>query len=153
MTSFASEAFVYIQHDKPSNGGVITTVSGGKTTTVSTDEYVVVRKRKGPRKPKPTPKPLAKVDCTPKDVPVTVTKQETVPKEVRRNRISLVGGYGTQYGINGNYSPDLIEMETKVGLVGGLQYQRLLPLLNDRLSVGLQVQSNRTSSLLVGFDF
>lgn len=73
-------------------------------------------------------------------------------QDPKKNRASLVGGYGSKPGLSTNQdeSPTLVEVESNVGVVGGLQYQRLL---NKTLSVGGQVQSNKTASVLLGVDF
>lgn len=72
--------------------------------------------------------------------------------EPNRNRVSLLGGRGTQEGIDVNKSqmPSLVTAQSKVGLVGGLQYQRLI---TKRLSLGLQGQTNKTGSIMIGIDF
>lgn len=68
-----------------------------------------------------------------------------------KNRVSALGGHGSRNGVNvAKSSSTAVEIENDRGLVGGLQYQRLL---NDVLSVGAQVQTNQTGSILLGVDF
>jgi hypothetical protein len=67
-----------------------------------------------------------------------------------KNRVSLLGGHGAQAGLNSSVSGTTTEVESKTGLVGGAQYQRML---NDTLSIGVQGQTNKTGSLLLGIDF
>jgi hypothetical protein len=68
----------------------------------------------------------------------------------RKNRVSALAGIGQKEGLSKDVSPDRIDVETRTGLVGGLQYQRSL---NDRFSVGAQAQTNKTGSLMIGLDF
>jgi len=68
----------------------------------------------------------------------------------RANRVSLLGGHGSQSGLKSTSNGTTTEVESNVGLVGGAQYQRML---TDRLSVGVQGQTNKTGSVLIGVDF
>lgn len=68
----------------------------------------------------------------------------------RKNRVSLMGGHGTQEGLKSTTTGSTVEVESKVGAVGGAQYQRML---GERLSVGVQGQTNKTGSVLIGVDF
>lgn len=86
-----------------------------------------------------------------------VTKTETnsttsctVGDEYKKNRVSVLGGYGRRSSLTTKTSPGLTEVETQRGFVGGLQYQRML---NKSWSVGIQGQTNKTGSLLLGLDF
>lgn len=75
-----------------------------------------------------------------------------VEKEVYlKNRVSLVLGRGLQRGLTVSY-PDssTTRVENEIGFVGGLQYQRLL---TRRFSLGAQIQTNKTVSILGGLDF
>jgi hypothetical protein len=67
-----------------------------------------------------------------------------------KNRVSLVGGYGSRNKLDTSTNGTTVSVENSRGLVGGLQYQRLL---TRRLSVGAQGQTNKTGSLLIGLDF
>jgi hypothetical protein len=85
-----------------------------------------------------------------------VTKLETKVSSFCRqtldnkNRISLLGGHGPNGRVEKTVSTDQVEVETRNGIVGGLQYQRSL---NEKLSIGVQGQTNRTGSLMIGLDF
>lgn len=68
----------------------------------------------------------------------------------RKNRVAALAGLGQREGLTKDVSASRIDIETKTGLVGGLQYQRSL---NDRFSVGAQAQTNKTGSLMIGLDF
>jgi len=70
--------------------------------------------------------------------------------EPRKNRVALLGGHGTQEGLKSTTNGSTTEVESNVGLVGGAQYQRMI---TDRLSVGVQGQTNKTGSVLIGVDF
>lgn len=67
-----------------------------------------------------------------------------------KNRLSLLGGYGTQKGLKRSVRSDGVDVETRAGVVGGIQYQRSL---TERFSVGVQGQTNATGSLMIGVDF
>jgi hypothetical protein len=67
-----------------------------------------------------------------------------------KNRVSILGGRGAKEGLTKEVTPGKVEIESRVGAVGGLQYQRLL---NDRISVGVQGQTNKTGLLSIGLDF
>lgn len=83
----------------------------------------------------------------------TVTTCDVPAAKIRRNRISVLGGYGAKSGLDTSVSGSTATVKDRFGFVGGLQYQHLLPLLNDRLSVGVQGQTNKTGSLIIGLDF
>lgn len=58
-------------------------------------------------------------------------------KNVRRpNRLSLLVGQGYKYGIEIQADGNTLEASSRVGIIGGIQYQRLV---TDRVSVGGQV--------------
>jgi len=124
-------------------GATITVhLADGRETTVPAEKFKVV-----PRKQQylTTRTERSKVtNCT-------VTETELV---LRRNRVTALGGRGTQHGVETTTTtPTEVDISSKTGFVGGLQYQRVLPVLHDRLSVGVQGQTNRTGSILLGIDF
>jgi hypothetical protein len=101
--------------------------------------------------------PAEKFKVVPRMQQFVVTKTEKtkvtscVTNKPNKNRVSLLGGHGTKEGLDSRQvNPNLVEVESRTGLVGGLQYQRML---NDRISVGVQGQTNETGSLLIGLDF
>ncbi len=66
------------------------------------------------------------------------------------NRVSALGGYGSTGKLKTQTGASHTEVESQLGAVGGLQYQRNL---NDTLSLGVQGQTNQTGSVSVGVDF
>jgi hypothetical protein len=80
----------------------------------------------------------------------TQKNTETMCRNFDKNRVSVVGGRGPKSNLVTNTAPGVTEVSTDVGFVGGLQYQRML---NETWSLGVQGQSNKTGSLLLGLDF
>lgn len=78
----------------------------------------------------------------------------TSKAHVRRHRLAAFAGHGAQGGLNVDRSkaPFETSVESKVGIVGTGQYQYLLPVLDDRFSLGLQIQTNETVSAGIGFE-
>lgn len=113
---------------------------------------IVVRLANG----KETTVPAERFKVVPRKQQVIVTKVEVEKRvfctmnEPSKNRASLVGGYGARNGLKTTTNGTTTTVETSSGMVGGLQYQRML---NDRLSIGVQGQTNNTGSLLLGLDF
>ena len=70
--------------------------------------------------------------------------------EAKKNRVSLMAGNGPKEGLDRSSDGTTVTVESKVGAIGGAQYQRLL---NDRLSVGAQLQTNKSVLVNVGLDF
>lgn len=121
---------VTTQAPKPLQGGEITVVTReGYLFTFKSDEYMVVP-RKHTRK--------------------VVNKQAMCTAESKRNRVSVLAGQGAQSGLTTKRNGPNAEVESNVGFVGGAQYQRLL---NDRISVGVQVQSSETALGVIGLEF
>ena len=82
---------------------------------------------------------------------VTKTKSTMLCKASEKNRVSVLGGYGTKASLSKTVnSPSDTTVKTNEGAVGGLQYQRKV---SNRLSIGAQGQSNKTVSIIVGVDF
>jgi hypothetical protein len=81
----------------------------------------------------------------------TVTKTVSCQADPKRNRVSGLLGNVAQGGLNRNdANPETVEVESNVGVVGGVMYQRLL---TDRLSLGVQVQTSETALGVVGVEF
>ena len=78
----------------------------------------------------------------------TCTVFEKAEKE--KNRVSLLAGNGPKEGLERTNNGSKVTVESRVGAVGGVQYQRLL---NDRISVGAQLQSNESALVNIGLDF
>jgi hypothetical protein len=89
---------------------------------------------------------------------VTKTKQQDVVTcqvkgEKLRNRVSLLAGSGPKKGLDVYRTNNQVTIESQSGAVGGGQYQRVLPYFDDRLNIGLQLQSNDSVLGSVGIDF
>jgi hypothetical protein len=67
-----------------------------------------------------------------------------------KNRLSVLVGHGRKDGLDVENNGSNVEVSNRVGLVGGIQYQRKII---GRLSVGGMVQSNKTVSGGLGVDF
>jgi hypothetical protein len=110
------------------------------------NEYMIVK-----RVPKKKPVVVTCPTVTPTVITTTITKTEIVEKLVtNKNRVSLLAGKGTTEGLDISTSGSTATIESNVGFVGGLQYQRLL---TDRVSVGGQLQTNKSAFLGLGLDF
>jgi hypothetical protein len=70
--------------------------------------------------------------------------------EPNKNRVAVLGGYGTKEGVSASSNGSTVSVESKTGVVGGAQYQRML---DDTWSLGVQGQTNKTGSILLGIDF
>lgn len=80
------------------------------------------------------------------------TNTQKVCKEfgLLKNRVSVLGGSGVKAGLDKDLKDGSVDVKSRTGFVGGVQYQRLL---NEKISVGVQGQSNRTGLISVGLDF
>lgn len=126
-----------IKTDVPNylKGATITvTLADGRTSTVPAEKFKVV-----PRK--------QQFITTHTETKSVVSCTTNSPN---KNRVSLLGGHGAQGGLKSSVNGNVAEVESKTGLVGGAQYQRML---NDTLSIGVQGQTNKTGSILIGIDF
>lgn len=87
---------------------------------------------------------------------VTRTQQEInnncVIDSSEKNRLSLLAGEGPKNKLNVNVSnyPNEVDVSSRYGIVGGLQYQRKV---TDKVSLGLQGQTNNGALVLIGVDF
>ncbi len=87
---------------------------------------------------------------------VSKTKQldeTTCNQDLNKNRISVLAGKGAKEGLDKTVSPTEVTVKSRVGAVGGLQYQRLLPYMDNRVNVGVQATSNKTVLMNLGLDF
>ena len=100
--------------------------------------------------------PAERFKVVPRKQQFIVTKTEVSKtiscsaEENRKNRVSLLGGYGSRNGLTTTRNATNVTVESSSGVVGGAQYQRML---NNRWSLGVQGQTNGTGSLLLGLDF
>ena len=113
---------------------------------------IIVRRADG----KETSVPAELFKVVPRKQQFIVTKishQETTlcsAEEAHRNRISLLAGNGPKGGLDRSSTPAKVSVESRTGAIGGVQYQRLL---TERLSIGAQVQTNKSGLLNIGVDF
>lgn len=125
-----------IKTDVPSHlkgATIIVRLADGRETTVPAEQFKVVARKQ--------------------QFIVTKTKQldKTVcSAELNKNRVSLLGGNGPKEGLTRTTDGNTVTVESKTGVVGGLQYQRLI---TDHISVGAQLQSNESALVEVGLDF
>jgi len=125
-----------IKTDVPSHlkgATIIVRLADGRETTVPAEQFKVV----------------------PRQQQFIVTKTKQLDKtvcsaEVNKNRVSLLGGNGPKEGLTRTVDGNTVTVESKTGVVSGLQYQRLI---TDRISVGGQIQSNESALINVGLDF
>lgn len=137
-TGEVSSGLLEINTDTPAylKGATITVrLADGKESTVPAEKFKVVARKQ-----------QFLVNKT-KETNSTTCISEA---EAKKNRISLLAGKGSQAGLNRTTNGDTVTVETKVGLLGGAAYQRLL---TDKFSVGIQAQTNKSLLLDVGLDF
>lgn len=70
--------------------------------------------------------------------------------DVRKNRASIMAGNGPKEGLERSNIGTAVAIESKVGTVAGVQYQRLI---TERVSLGAQLQSNKSALVNIGLDF
>lgn len=136
-----------------------------ETTTISTD---VPKHLKGARititladgRTSTVPAELFKVVPRKQQRVITKVKSSTVRTCTNeapelKNRISLLGGRGAKEGLDSRTNGSTVEVESKVGTIFGVQYQRVLPVkvFGKPLNVGGQVQTGKSALGSVGIDF
>ena len=98
--------------------------------------------------------PAEQFKVVPRKQQFMVTRVKQVSKMMcsaeLKNRISLMAGKGPQEGLDKSSDATSVTIESKVGAIGGVQYQRLL---TDRISVGAQLQSNESALINIGLEF
>ncbi len=82
----------------------------------------------------------------------TLMMSKTCKADAKLNRVSLMGGKGPTGRLERDASaaPAKVSVEAEHDGVAGAQYQRLL---TERLSVGVQGQTNKTGMVMIGLDF
>jgi len=128
---------VVINSDVPNHlkgAKIVVYLNDGKSSTVPAELFKVVPRRQE--------RLISKVAKT-----TTETCREFAE---HKNRVSLLAGQGPKSGLTKDVSPGKVEIESRTGAVGGLQYQRLL---NERISVGVQGQTNKSGALMIGLEF
>lgn len=115
---------------------IIVRLANGKQTEVPAEQFKVV-----PRKQQYLVTRTLKTFST--------TCQEEARK-LNKNRVAVLAGHGAKEGLSKSVTSSDIEVRSNVGVVGGVQYQRLI---TEKLSIGVQGQTNQTGSLVIGLDF
>ncbi len=145
-SDYAATEQMEIKTDVPKHleGATITvTLKDGRTSTVPAEKFKVV-----PRKQQFI---VTKLDRS------TKTSCTSVVTDEQKNRVSVLGGYGSKDGLDRDDSqaPNSVEFKSKVGAVFGAQYQRKLgvKVFDLPVSAGVQGQTNKTGSVLLGVDF
>ncbi len=110
----------------------------GRESTVPAEKFKVV--------------PRAQQFITTKTSRTTVV---TCEAERLKHRVSILGGNGPRDGLDRREDPSETVVESRVGAVGGLQYQYTtdLKLFDLPVSIGGQVQTNKSGLLGAGVDF
>lgn len=87
----------------------------------------------------------------------TIVAIERTCKTTDRHRVSGLLGYGPKGGLNRDNSnaPNQVNVESRIGIVGGAQYQYKsdIKVFGLPLSGGVQLQDNKLPSAIVGVDF
>lgn len=123
-----------IKTDVPSHlkgATIIVRRADGKESIVSAEQFKVV----------------------PRQQQFIVTKTKQLDKMVcgpDKNRISLLAGNGPKEGLDRSKTSTTVTVESKVGAIGGLQYQRLV---TDKISLGIQGQTNESVLVNIGLEF
>jgi hypothetical protein len=119
---------------------IIIKTADGKEQEVPAETFKVV-----PRKQQfvvVKTKEIQKIECDP------IVK--VVEKKPLKNRVSLLAGKGPKEGLDSTTYPTIVDVESKVGAVIGLQYQRLI---TNRVSLGAELLTSKTALIEVGLDF
>jgi inner membrane protein involved in colicin E2 resistance len=126
---------------------IIVRTADGRESTVPAEKFKVV-----PRKQQF----ITTETLTASVTQCTEVQVDTVYVKKGYNRVSLLAGKGMRAGLDKNRkNEETIEVKNRVGAVGGLMYQRIIDqsLTPLDLSVGGQVQTNKTILFNVGLDF
>lgn len=130
----------YAEMPKYLKGATVTvTLKNGKTYTFKSEEHAVVPRN---QMTKPTEIKMAR----------KIIKQVEQKKLVKnkKNRVYILGGVGNTGSLETSTNGSTYETKNKRGVVGGVGYQRKI---NQDVNVGVQVQTNGTTSLSIGTDF
>lgn len=107
---------------------------------------VVPRKPRKPRPKKPPAPPVVIERVVEKVVEKEVIKEVHTYK---KNRVRLLGGFGLVGTDLASY-PNKVVVSSSMGPVLGVEYTRMV---NERISVGVDLLSNQTALIGVGYDF
>ncbi len=78
------------------------------------------------------------------------TSQTVCSAERNAHRLNLLVGTGPKGGLHTNRAPTEVTIESRNGVIGGLQYQLLV---TEKVNLGIQVQSNESALFNIGHDF
>lgn len=120
-----------------------------KDGTVQTfgDEYAIVKR--AAKKKVATPTPVKEVEVV-KTVEVTKTVEVVKEQPRLKHRISLLAGQGYQKGLDRHDDINRTEIESRYGMVYGIQYQYLMW---ERVNLGLELLNQNSCLGSVGYDF
>lgn len=76
-------------------------------------------------------------------------KKKVVAKKVRKNRIQIHGGYGTN-GLDVDETNNVTKVEEDRGVLAGLQYTRVI---TEEFNIGAAVFTNKTFTITFGLDY
>lgn len=97
--------------------------------------------------------PAEKFKVVPRVQQFVITKTKQLDKTTctpDKNRFSVLVGNGPKEGLDRSKTATTVTVESRVGAVGGLQYQRLI---TDDVSLGIQGQTNESVLINIGLDF
>jgi hypothetical protein len=118
------------------------TLDNGQVQKFDGNEWMIVKR--GPKKKKAVVVPSAPV------APTVITKTVIEKAKPRKNRVSLLAGRSAKEGLSVQNNSTSAEIESKVGAVVGVQYQRLI---TERISIGAEVLSSKAALVNVGYEF
>jgi hypothetical protein len=119
---------------------VTVTLKNGKTYEYKSEEYAVVE-RDSMGQLAAAQHIIKKVD--------KAFKEEKIVKN-KKNRVYVLAGHGPTGDLEGKTDGSNYSIGHDNGTVGGVGYQRKL---NNEFNLGIQVQTNKTTSLSLGVDF
>lgn len=119
---------------------VTVTLKNGKTYEYKSEEMAVVKREN------------IDINAAANQELATVKQQIKDKKLVKnkKNRVYVLGGYGNTGSLDVSTNGSTYQTKHSKGAVGGIGYQRKL---NEKVNVGVQVQTNGTTSLSIGTDF
>lgn len=91
---------------------------------------------------------ISEAKCEPKETVREVIKE--VKADPPKNRISLMVGRGAKEGLTTSSSSTRVDIESNVGVIFGLQYQRLI---TEKVSLGITGLTSKAGLIGIGYDF
>lgn len=120
---------------------VTVTLKNGKKYEYSSEEMAVVKRKNINAN-------VEKVKVA-KKIMKALKDKKIVPN--KKNRVYVLGGYGNTGDLDSSTNGSRYKVEHEKGAVGGIGYQRKVG--DGDVNVGVQVQTNGTTSLSLGTDF